>query len=788
MLLKFIPGHFVEIYDEISKNNYIRTEGFVMFAGLSGFTAMSEKLSAKDKEGSEEISRILNTIFEDLINIIHKRGGSVYKFGGDALTVFFPKIVHARSVSNCGMELLEVMRKYDSIQTIQDKFKIEIKIGTTFGEVVIGQLGRDEKDYFIAGKALDKACECEHIAKKGESIVSCSLRFKLGMCEFKSKSEGYFIARELEELFNSKLSIKPIYNLNRIESFARKVLLNKDKEGDFGHGELRNCTTLFMSFSGIEYDYDFNYSVLNDLVTTVFKITSKYGGFINKVDMGGKGNKILILFGAPIATEKNEEFACRCALEIIESLNGSIKAKIGINSGNIYFGTIGSKNRMEFTVIGNAVNLSARLMTSCKDNEIIISKTTLSKISDTVTKNERGLILKGIKEKFIVSTLKGFYKKITYTRVKPIGRDGEIEEYRRIIHSGKIKKIFITAEAGLGKSVLAKEFEEIAGHNGKVFYAECLSHTSENPYYVIKELLNRFLDGISTNKIFALKQILSDVKEDSNLDIYANFMGLYHTKVRRDESMKNIIDDLTVSVCLNLLSRYKTYIFIEDVHWIDDQSLKILKKLLDLTGEMNCVFHLIFRPDDKLNDLRADGHDYAFEIEGFGKEEGESYLKQKFNIMKIPKKVYDLIYSKSKGNPFYMDEIILSIKSKNGIKEQKDGSYVINQKITEIEIPDNINDIILSRLDKIDGNSKRILKIASVIGRIFQINVLNQLKELQQKIGELNLKSRLSDLMDMNFTLFEINKEDECLFKHAITRDVIYEILPYSIRRKYHEE
>jgi class 3 adenylate cyclase/tetratricopeptide (TPR) repeat protein len=788
MYSKFIPGHFIENLDRISKDNYIRVSGYVMFADLSGFTAMSEKFSALGKEGSEQISNILNLVFEDLIDIIHKNGGSVYKFGGDALTVFYPESIPAQSVINCGIEILNAMRKYKSIDSISGKIRIEVKVGTSFGEVFIGQLGTDEKDYFIAGPTLDKACDCEHNAEKGESIIDAVMKLKLGACRFKKKKENYYIAEKLDTI-SGNLRIPQVHlTESKTEYFIRQAVLDKEDEGDLGQGELRNCAILFMSFSGVEYGNNFNYNELNGLVTSVFNITAKYGGFVNKVDMGDKGNKIIILFGAPVATEKNEELAGRCALDIISSLKGNISAKIGLNSGNIYFGVIGSKERLEFTVIGNAVNLSARLMTSCSENEIVVSKNFISKIPSAIGINERYLSLKGIRDKLNVSTLQSVGTKSKAQRILAIGRDKEIRQYTEILENKRYNRIFITAEAGMGKSVLADEFMEKAATYGNIVKAECFSYSSDSPYYVLKEIILKLINTIDEDKKSALKRILADLKESANINKYSEFLGLSDSRSESDESMKNIIDDISALIILHFLANNKVFIFIEDLHWADNQSLKIIKQILSAAEKTSGMIHLIYRPDDKLSDIASCKSSFIFEIQSFSKDDGKLYLEKKFKIKKIPKDFYEMIYSRSKGNPFFMDEIILSVKSNKGIEVQADGSYKISRRSKEIAIPDSINDIILSRLDKLDNKSKRILKIASVIGRVFQINILNQLKEFQQKVSGLNLKSRLFDLTKMDFTMFEISKDDEYLFKHAITRDAVYETLLYSLRKKYHEE
>ncbi|MBU4485332.1 MAG: AAA family ATPase, partial [Candidatus Delongbacteria bacterium] len=795
---KFIPQHFISNFKNIKKSGYFVTTGYVMFADLSGFTAMSEKLSKKGIEGSEEISKILNTIFEDMIGIILNTGGSVYKFGGDALTVFFPEKIKPQEVLASGILLVSAMDKYSEIKSIGGKVKVEIKVGTAYGKTIIGQLGDKDKDYFIAGDTLDAACDCEHHAGKGESIIHRSFVDKLAssktkMTPLKNKSGDYFLAPNKKLKLSSHNDTKIITEITEeLNPFTRDILLSKERAGEIEKGELRNCTVLFMSFTGITYDNNFMYDLLNKFVINVYNISAKYSGFVNKVDMGDKGSKIIVLFGAPIATEKNEEYAGRCAMEIIDTLPLGMKVKVGINSGNIYFGIIGSSMRLEFTVIGNAVNLSARLMTSCAENEIIISDGIKNKIEGVNTINSRGLKLKGIKDLFLVHTIESITGKQS-SYIKAVGRDTEISQYKKYLKDKKITLINIKAEAGLGKSVLAGEFARIVSLKSDVIKSECLSYTSENPFYTIKDIITGMI-GESANspadiKIKKIEKLLKKINEEHNIDIYLSFLGLDKgRKIKLDESMKNVFIDITQSIFIELTSKKQFYIFIEDIHWIDNDSNELLKSLVEITANSQCLWHFIYRPDDKLSFFEKLLFSKVIEPDNFSKEAAKEYIIKKFHLKTLPAKLYDNIYSKAKGNPFYMDEIIISIREKNGLLKESDGSFSIKPGYINFEIPENINEIILARIDQIDDNSKRILKIASVIGRIFQINILNQLRDLQEKATTLNLRSQLFDLSLMDFTMFELNNDNEYLFKHVITRDVIYETLLFSIRRKYHAE
>jgi class 3 adenylate cyclase/tetratricopeptide (TPR) repeat protein len=720
MFSKYIPQHFIESYNEISRNNYIRIKGYVIYAELSGFSAMSDKISVAE-EGSDIVSSALNRIFEALINIIHKRGGSVYKLGGDSITVFFPDTVHSRTVNNCGIELLNEMKNHKIVKTDPGQFKIEFKCGASFGALLIGQLGKNEKEFFIAGKTLDRAVECANNADKGEFLVSCSLRFKLGLCGFQVKNESFFKAEMLEELFESISEGVKIRKIHSIDSFTRKVIIDKDNNS--GYGEFRYGTILSVGFSGIEYDENFNYSALNDLMTEIFRITTRYGGFVNRVDLIGNENKILLLFGAPAASENNEEMSARCAFEILNSSKNGIKMKMAIYSGTSYFGTAGSSDRHEFIAVGNTLNLSIRLMKSATINEIIISETTVAKISGAVFENEREKGFKGIKQKYKIFSLKGFNDKADNKCSHREGRQKEIGDYEKIINDRIIKKIFISGEPGTGKSMLGREFSEISSKRGKVFFIECRKESAGIPYCAVKKLLILFLESISTNRNFALKKILSDIKEDHNYSLYADFAGLATQDKISDRSMSNVIDDLTVSLFSGFLNRYRSFVFIDDIHYIDSCSLNILNRILN-NESTDCVFHLISENEERTSLLKTGTNEHVFHI----------------NILEIP------------------------------------------------QTKQNIREMILNRVEKLDHSSRKILEAASVLGNLFTLNNLKQIKEIKSKFNESELKEKLKILNEQCFIQFEVNKADEYLFKNSIIRDVVYSAISERSKKKYHEE
>lgn len=821
MLSKYIPTHFTEVYTQVKKKGFVKAEGSVMFADLSGFTNLSEKLTSKGKEGSEEVSRIINEVFEELITTITNSGGSVYKFGGDAVTVFFPESVRKRDVIETAVRMQSEIRKFEKIKTIAGTCSIKMKVGIAYGTSLIGMVGEDIRQYFIAGDTLDTACECEHNAEQGEIIVSSTMIKGEKTASYARKGEFFRIISEKFRLTDGSIKNPDIPADEKwFSDFIDRELAVREKAGALEKGELRNCAVVFLNFTGVTYDRNFDYDLLNDFFTLTASTVKKYQGFINKIDMGDKGNKIIALFGAPVSTEKNEEFALRAVLEIRSNRPEGIDLKIGVNNGNIYFGVVGASHRREFTVMGNTVNLSARLMASADKNEIIISGSVKDRVPEVETGGERKLKLKGITGRFSAYDLIKVVETRKSKRFRLIGRKRELEEYNRIVKSKKYTQINIKAEAGLGKSVLVNKLFEDRIKNEKCHLVNCLSYTKNNTYFTVKEFIYKFagigfLDS-EKEKMMKLESLLDHAGEKGASGLFAEFLGLKHTEHKtQDASLKDFFDEVSLSIFNKILNQDKAVLFVEDAHWIDPASADFFLSLLNITepDKNPGQIHFVFRPENLLTSFEDNSKSYTLELKNLEYEEGKDFIVEKFNLTRISPKIFEQIYQKTKGNPFFMEEILLNLKNSGDLISDRESSaeenkiddkfmserdkelsrlertsvkYKIKPSIKSVYIPDNVNDMVLARIDKLDENSRMILKIASVIGRVFQFDILKQLQNLKEIASQLDIKDSLFDLTKVDLTIFEESGDNEYLFKHAITQEVAYETLLFSLRRKYH--
>jgi|GEM_PF-2287639 len=653
MLSKYIPQHFVDNYHDILKNNYIVIKGYVINAEIHGMQAICDRLSNQGEQGAKAVSSALAQIIESLLKIIHKRGGSVYKLSTDSITVFFPDTIPSRSVNNCGIELLNLMKDMKSVKNPFGRFPVGFKAGAAYGETIIGQLGKSEKDYFIAGSAFEKAAECSHSADKGEFLINCSMRFRLGICDFKTKEGYYYVSEKIEELFEPSPHISRPGKINKIELFTRKVISDIDREKGTGYGDFRNLTVLCIGLSKKDHISGFDYAELNELLTCIFRISSDYGGLPLRTDLKSGDNKVIILFGVIEPCTNSDENTAKCALDITKEFGNNKGLRMAINSGAGYLGISGSPERHEFMCAGDVLGTCIKLMRSADPNEIIVSGVSSSKMNDAVFENFREKGFKGIKTRYKIASLKSFLQKESPVHEMIAGREEELSKYRTAVSNGTVRKVFITGNRGSGKSTLSKAFSEISSKNGKIFSVLCENETQSIPYFTIIKLISGFLNNYSSDKSYALKKMLADIKESHNYDLFSRFLGITEYDGRFiDRALNGVIDDVSVSLFMNYTGIYRTFIFIDNADYLDKCSLSVLRRCLEYEN-MDAVFHFNYENEVLISSLKDGKNELDFKIKLpeihklhiLKKDQHESVINKnnsKKNIKSMALRYYDI--------------------------------------------------------------------------------------------------------------------------------------------------
>ncbi|KAL4102588.1 hypothetical protein PRIC1_006333 [Phytophthora ramorum] len=372
-----------------------RTTVVSMFADVSGFTAMTESLAARGPVGAEDLGKHLNSYFEQLLRLVSSAGGDVFKFAGDAMLIFWPESKEdtldslLRRALQCALRIQSHLHEAELARGVV----LSVKVGVGIGEATIAHLGGESDgattriEYVAVGPALEQAFSAEHQAEAGDVICSS---------ECWKRVSGFFDGAPVQghgsdsNCFHKVTGVnKPVKICSRRPSFTRHdALLHTrmkqyvsravwpylDAHDEFWGSELRDVTVLFINLGFSEQDLAQMLGAkelqrLQDAFSSVQKCVYDYEGTINKFLVDDKGSTVIAAFGLPPVTHENDPIrGILASLAICASLgNTDLKASVGITTGTALCGVVGHQgNRREYTVLGDIVNLSARLMQRAK--------------------------------------------------------------------------------------------------------------------------------------------------------------------------------------------------------------------------------------------------------------------------------------------------------------------------------------------------------------------------------------------------------------------------------------
>ena len=593
-------------------------------------------------------------------------------------------------------------------------------------------------------------------------------------------------------------------------------------EKEASQDERKLVTIVFADISGFtalseKKDPEEVREMMNACFQSLVPIVQKYEGTIDKFI----GDEIMALFGAPIAHEDDPERALRAALEMMDAIAAINRAHgtdlgihIGINSGPVIAGQIGAENRRDYSVMGDAVNLAARLEDASSRGEIFVGPSTYQQTAHAFEFEKiPPLSLKGKEQPVQVhrllraKTTAKSRRGIEGLRTQLVGRDSELEGIQgaldELIHGrGGICAVF--GEAGVGKSRLVSEARASATKRFQWAEGRALSYTAGMSYWlaraVLADLLEIESDEPSEKTAAQLKKILSQQTESADLYIY--LARLFELPL--DESMQERVKFLsTEALQARILQAVQDYVRLrakqralvliwEDMHWADPSSLEVFENLLPLTKDAPLLLICIARPDDNpasdlLDRIQKDdaSNFHRIDLSPLTDDESRSLFDQ---ILKIDnERTRSLILDRAEGNPFFLEELIRSLIDVGALTAGGD-RLVATRAISAVDVPETLQSTLMTRIDRLNGPIKFTLQRASVIGRIFQERVLgclhpDEATRLADSLGEL----RRREFVRLNEDDAVDQLDREYLFKHAITHDVAYNSLLLARRRELHK-
>ncbi len=603
-------------------------------------------------------------------------------------------------------------------------------------------------------------------------------------------------------------------------------------------GENRIISILFADVSGsVAVTENMSPEDAADLISqclkTLVDIILKYGGTINRF----LGDSVLAFFGIPETHENDPERSVLAALEMREAVTElNLNISTGINTGMVYVGAIGPDSHSEFTAMGTAVNLAARLEKEAEPGQILVGQATYRLTRRAFEYNPlQPMTIRGISEPVnayeVIKPLPRPEKirGIEGLRAEMIGREREFADLKDSVNellSGRGQIVSIIGEAGVGKSRLVAEMREYldlrqedktegivpetSGLKSQVscpmsiFEGRCVSIGESIGYWVFIDMLRGYLDFAEDDTPETLgEKIVSSMKSlfprrwEEIVPYVANLLsirsGEWDDRFRHlpPEQIKHQTFFVLRDVFFALSQQKPLLLIFEDLHWADILSLDMINLLMDDLTRCPLMLLCVYRPHKEHRSWHISAQASAkcldryreITLRPLSTQESRRLVGALLTIENLPGSIRESILKKAEGNPFFVEEVIRSL-IESGVVYQDGERWIANAEIEDITIPDTIQSVIMSRIDRLEDEARYVLQSASVIGRLFRHRLLGYITQQEQKLDEHLWKLEERDLVYEQRAIPEL----EYSFRHVLTQETAYNTILSRRRREFHRK
>jgi class 3 adenylate cyclase/tetratricopeptide (TPR) repeat protein len=786
----------------------------VLFADVSGFTQLARHLAQRGPEGSEELNRTLSEYYGRLVELLNAHGGDVVAYAGDACLVIWPaeenRIAEAISrAAQCSLEIQRRLTNYEAAAGI----RISVKICVTAGPVVATEVG-GVGDYWqplVFGPAVDQIRAAEKLAAPGD-VVLAPPAFRLLNDDVVGDPlpDSHFRLRGLRRVPAQTPLQTPAVSLPMemaMRFFMPQLVLSRM---DAGHtewlAEFRQVTAVFLRLGGVDSQHPQVVEQLQAVMQILQTTMIRYEGVVVKLLADDKGTIAILCFGLPLLTHEDDAIrAVRSVSDIRRKLaDHGLEADAGLATGRVFCGPLGAPQRREYTILGDVVNLSARLMQRASGEMLCDDATRLATRGKVSFRSLPPVKLKGIDQP-VALFAPDTSESASASRSSLIaGRHQEraaLTELLQATQRGEARVVLIEGEAGIGKSTLIGFLQsEAPSHSVAMHVGDASAIEKTTPYFAWRDLFSTLLGLQAVSDTAARRQRVLDFLEPQpqlltlapllntllNLDLPDNdIVRQLSGRARADN-----LHDLLLGI-LNIAARQQPLLIVlEDVQWLDSASWRLVSLVSQRTERVSLALALRpLAPPLPLEFEQLIEHEATtrLTLDVLDREQTLELVRDRLGGGQFAPALADFLYERSQGNPFFADELSRYLREEK-LVEQVDGCWRLAASVQQegrANVPGTIRALITSRIDRLLPPQQLTLKTASVIGRSFPHRTLLDVYPLDA--DRPRLPEHVDRLSQLKLTEIEsLQPELVHMFHHITIQQVTYDQLPLAQRRPLH--
>lgn len=753
--------------------------GTLVSADISGFTALSERLAELGNEGSEQLTQLLNRCFSEMIDVCEQHGGDIVKFGGDALLVLFTGDDHARHAAVAMIEMRRIVSGDWSTDSAK-RVSLGISQGAHSGLFGFSLADAGHVELLVGGPAVSVTVACEGEAGRGQILVSADMAELLPADWLGPATDSGARTLTLRRVTPGLVPPAPLVRapVDGLDQYLSGSLVDAVLAGV--HGEHRQVVIAFVDVAETDTLYEREgglavHEACGTIADNLRQVLERHPVHLLASDAYVNGTKLILTAGAPVSTDADEDHML-LALHELFAMDNPLPMKAGVNRGHVFVGDLGGPTRRAYTVMGDAVNLAARLMQHAHHGQVVASADVLDRSTTRFETDELPPFHVKGKSKPIRAAVVGQPIEVDAEQQRHLGHVGfvgRVDELAQLVAlatgaaNGHGCTAEVSGEPGIGKSRLVREVLQ-RSPDLRIVRMRGGHYARNTPFFTIGRLLRRELGIEAEAPADVGRQLTAWVADRAPelapwlplLAIPAGAevpptaeVGRLADQFRRDRLLAVTADLLAVAL------DEPVALLAEDIHLFDAGSLDVYRQLAARAGDRPWFLIATHRSEPGLVDrtahavtLSALGHDELTALalaagELSGAEHGAHQLER--------------LAERAGGNPLFLLELTAAVRD-----------------AAADELPDTVESLVTVRIDLLPASDRSLLREASVSGNIVDARLFADAFDRP----DLRHADRWHALTDFLVT----ERPDVYRFRHGLYRDVAYSGLSYRRRREAH--